>query len=160
MNWASSRDRQGHRRADPHQIDSGKGDHESGRRHQRGVTPCVAKRSNPSTRARLALRRSMRSLAATTPARIYAVNCSRKVTMRWSLPRCSKRCAPKNCWMTGATPRISWPIMLPGDRGHEILGVAPVIQQFFGCRALTLTDSGKYDSWVTGGSRALSYARP
>ena len=44
----------------------------------------------------------MRLPGATTPARIYAANCSRKVTMQRSSRRCSMRCAAKNYSMIGA----------------------------------------------------------
>ena len=70
-------------------------------------------------RARPAWRRSTRWPAATTRPRIYAVNCSIRVTMQQSSRRCSMRCAAKNCSMIGATRRISWPIMRPAARDRS-----------------------------------------
>ena len=166
----------------------GEGDHEPGRRRQRGVTAWAARRPNPSMRARPAWRRSMRWRAATTRPRIYAVNCSRRVTMRWSSRRCSKRCAPKNCSMIGATRRTSWPIMRRGARdpcacARSCAGMAwraiwsrsastPFRTGLCSCekpgkrnlarrcRATTLTGSARRDSWVTEVSRALRFERP
>jgi recombination protein RecA len=78
---ATSGDCQGHRGANPHQIDPREGDHESGWRRQRGLKPWVAGRSILSMHVRLERRRSTRCPGGTTRPRNCAANCSRKATM-------------------------------------------------------------------------------
>ena len=79
---AASGNRQGYRGADSRQADSGKGDHESRWRRQRGVTSPVAGRGRAARCAR-GSGRGARCLGAARSriAEICAANCSTRVTM-------------------------------------------------------------------------------
>jgi len=94
-----------------------------GRRHQRGVTPWVAKRSNHS------MQRAVRVAALDALARrdyasedLRRKNCSRKVYDAVVVaPLLDALRARKNCSMTGATPRVSW--LIHAARGQGPLRV-------------------------------------
>ncbi len=89
---AASGDRQGHRRADSRQTDPGKGDHESGWRRQRGVTPWFAGSIEPLDARAARVCGARRLGAARLRVRGFAPKAAREgLRCRRSSRRCSMR---------------------------------------------------------------------
>ena len=75
-------DREGHRRANSREVDSGKGDHEPRWRRQRGVASPAREATSLSIRAQRGWRRSMRCRGAIMPPRSCAASSSTRATTR------------------------------------------------------------------------------